>query len=83
MSGTFANATGTDPSFPGFSIFNGTDGQEFAVSYNASFTGGLFSTGGGTDVAIMAIPEPNSLAMLAGSFGLALGLQRFRRRKLR
>jgi hypothetical protein len=32
-------------------------------------------------VAIMAIPEPNSLAMLAGSMGLALGLQRFRRRR--
>jgi len=26
------------------------------------------------------VPEPNALAMLGGSLGLALGLQRFRRR---
>ena len=79
VSGTFANANSTDSNFPGFSIFNGTDGQEFAISYTASFSGGSFT--GGNDVAIMAIPEPNSLSMLAGSFGMALGLQRFRRRR--
>ncbi len=57
-------------------------GQEFAISYQADVTanGGLGSFTGGHDVALMAIPEPNSLAMLAGSFGLALGLQRFRRK---
>jgi len=27
------------------------------------------------------VPEPNSMAMLLGSFSLALGLQRFRRRR--
>jgi hypothetical protein len=35
----------------------------------------------GNDVVVMAVPEPNSLSMLAGSLGLALGLQRFRRRR--
>ncbi|EDY16433.1 hypothetical protein CfE428DRAFT_6052 [Chthoniobacter flavus Ellin428] len=54
-------------------------GQEFAISYQASFSGGTFE--GGNDVAIMAIPEPNSLSMLAGSLGVALGLQRIRRRR--
>jgi fibronectin-binding autotransporter adhesin len=79
VSGTFANQGGADPNLNGFNTIYGTDGQEFAISYNASFSGNSFT--GGNDVAIMAIPEPNSLSMLAGSFGLALGLQRFRRRR--
>jgi len=77
--GTFANATGTDPNFAGYNTFYSTDGQEFAISYNANFSSDSFT--GGSDVAIMATPEPNSLSMLASSFGLALGLLRFRRRK--
>jgi hypothetical protein len=80
--GTFVNDTGLiDPNFTagGFSTIYGTDGQEFAISYQASFSSGTFT--GGNDVAIMAIPEPNSLSMLVGSIGLALGLQRFRRRR--
>jgi autotransporter-associated beta strand protein len=36
---------------------------------------------GGANVALLAVPEPNALSMLAGSLGLALGLQRFRRRR--
>ncbi len=41
--------------------------------------------GGNTeiDVVIQAVPEPNALTMLAGSIGMALGLQRFRRRRSR
>ncbi|MEZ0255746.1 MAG: autotransporter-associated beta strand repeat-containing protein [Chthoniobacter sp.] len=79
VAGTFANDTGAaDPNFPGFTSFV-SGGQEFAISYHASFSGNSFT--GGNDVAIMAIPEPNALSMLAGSFGLALGLQRFRHRR--
>jgi autotransporter-associated beta strand protein len=84
-SGTFSNATGTDPNLPGYSTFF-VGSQEFAVSYSANYNGGLnseFATGSGHDVAIMAVPEPNSMSMLAGSLGLALGLQRFRRRRSR
>jgi len=80
VAGTFANDTGaTNPTFPGgfTSLFSG--GQEFAISYHASFSGNSFT--GGNDVAIMAIPEPNSVAMLGASIGLSLGLQRFRRRR--
>ena len=51
----------------------------FAISYAANF--GADTLTGGNDVAVMAIPEPNAMSMLAGSFGLALGLQRFRRRR--
>jgi autotransporter-associated beta strand protein len=35
----------------------------------------------GNDVVLQVVPEPNALTMLAGSFGMALGLQRFRRRR--
>jgi autotransporter-associated beta strand protein len=35
----------------------------------------------GNDIVLQVVPEPNSLAMLAGSIGMALGLQRFRRRR--
>ena len=35
----------------------------------------------GDDVVLQVVPEPNALSMLAGSLGLALGLQRFRRRR--
>ncbi|MEI9894812.1 MAG: hypothetical protein WDN28_13220 [Chthoniobacter sp.] len=35
----------------------------------------------GDDIVLQVVPEPNALAMLAGSFGMALGLQRFRRRR--
>jgi len=33
-------------------------------------------------VALLVVPEPNAMSMLAGSLGLALGLQRFRRRRV-
>jgi hypothetical protein len=36
---------------------------------------------GGTNVALLAVPEPNSWTMLAGSLGIALGWPRFRRRR--
>jgi len=45
-------------------------GQEFAISYTADFSGnlGAGSFTGGNDIALMAVPEPNSLAMLAGAW---------------
>ncbi|MEI9897830.1 MAG: hypothetical protein WDN28_29230 [Chthoniobacter sp.] len=79
--GTFQNQGALDVTFSNYHTFF-AGGQAFAISYTANFNGGVGSTfSGGNDVAIMAIPEPNSLSMLAGSFGLALGLQRFRRRR--
>jgi hypothetical protein len=79
----FTNEGAPNASFPTFNTVT-FGGQQFAISFNASYNGGVgsqFSAAGGHDVALMAVPEPNSLAMLAGSFGLALGLQRFRRRR--
>jgi hypothetical protein len=78
VTGTFANQGAADPGLPTYGTFT-LDGQPFAISYQASFSGNSFT--GGNDVAIMAIPEPNSMSMLAGSIGVALGLQRLRRRR--
>jgi hypothetical protein len=65
-------------------------GEKFLINYHFSqsafnLAGGdqaaFQSNLGGTDVALLVIPEPNAMSMLAGSLGLALGLQRFRRRR--
>jgi autotransporter-associated beta strand protein len=83
VAGTFANTT-TVQNVEGTNYdtltFNGVD---FAISYLGDAGTGTFE--GGNDVVLMAVavPEPNSLAMLAGSLGLALGLQRFRRQSRR
>jgi len=53
-------------------------GFSWTLTTTANAATGAFT--GGNDIAIMAVPEPNSLAMLMGSLGMALGLQRFRRR---
>lgn len=56
--------------------------QNFLISYTAeSGTGPGGFQGGGNDVALMAVPEPSTWAMLLSSTGVALGLQRFRRRR--
>ena len=81
-SGLFQN-TGTDsnPNFfggaPFISVFDTTHTYEFAVSYDATAT--AFT--GGSNVALLAIPEPNTAASLLAGLGSLLGLQRIRRRR--
>jgi autotransporter-associated beta strand protein len=81
VTGTFSNqgAVGSDSRLPAFATIFNADGQEFALSYHASFASGSLT--GGNDVAIMAVPEPGSISLLAASIGLALGVQRLRRRR--
>jgi len=73
IAGNFANAGAEDGNLTGFGTFN-LGGQEFAISYTADFQrqprGRLVHRR--NDIALMAVPEPNSLAMLAGSLGMAL-----------
>jgi hypothetical protein len=80
VSGTFATVNGS--TFDAMAFAGAGSGHMFEISYTADFDTGSFSDG--NDVAIRAVstvPEPNSLAMLTGSLGLALSLQRFRRRR--
>ncbi len=86
VSGTlFSNATlvsGTTYSFT-----SGGQAWEINYGYNGSLTGsGISATAfqnitGGTQVALLAVPEPGSLSMLMGGLGCLVGLQRFRRRR--
>jgi autotransporter-associated beta strand protein len=62
-----------------------SNGIQFLINYAFdadAYTGteaSFQSVTGGTDVALLVVPEPNAMAMLACGFGLAVGLQRFRR----
>jgi autotransporter-associated beta strand protein len=62
----------------GGSLFIGA--QEFKVSYTSDFGGAGFVVGGsGNDVALMAIPEPGSAAVLLAGLGVLGGLRRRKR----
>jgi autotransporter-associated beta strand protein len=84
-SGPFFGTTATSYATLGGQTFNviTAGGRDFAVSYDANYDANpaLATFHGGNDVALMSVPEPNSWTMLAGSLGMALGLQRFRRRR--
>jgi hypothetical protein len=85
VTGTFANATPVTGS-PGIYAFT-SNGQNYEINY--AYSGPTTASGitpaafqadtGGTNVALLMVPEPNSWSMLLGSLGIALGLQRFRR----
>jgi hypothetical protein len=57
------------------------DTSGFSNSFGGMFT--VQQNGSSIDLVYLAVPEPNALSMLAGSLGMALGLQRFRRRSRR
>jgi autotransporter-associated beta strand protein len=66
--------TGTFAGLPSFSTFTvGTQGFEINYAYNAA---GSFTDTNGTDVALRAIPEPASVALLIGSIGILAGVRR-------
>jgi hypothetical protein len=54
--------------------------QEFALSY----TGVMLTnqTIGGNDIVLTAIPEPGTWGMILGGFGMLIGFQRFRKRRI-
>jgi hypothetical protein len=83
VSGEFANTTLVSGTTYAFS--SGGENFEINYAYDGSpiISGSQFqSITGGSEVALLVMPEPNSGAMLLGSLGVALGLQRFRRRRL-
>ena len=82
---TFVNSVTSNPNAQQYTLFhsvnpiNGTLGANVNGVINASVPVDIAISGG--DVVLQVVPEPNALSMLAGSLGLALGLQRFRRRR--
>jgi autotransporter-associated beta strand protein len=71
-----------------YTLFNtnsaivGTLGADLSGTVQPGWTGTIEEVGTSQiDLVIQSVPEPNALSMLAGSFGMALGLQRFRRRR--
>jgi len=77
----FSNQQGADSNLTGYNtIYIGQ--QEFAISYSANASTNDFTAGSGKDIAIMAIPEPSTWAMVFGGFGMLTAWQRSRRRKL-
>ncbi len=76
ISGQFANQS-TQQFKTGFNSI-AFDGQLFAISYEANAATGSFT--GGSDIALMAIPEPQTFAMILGGFGMLIFSQRLRRR---
>lgn len=63
---------GTNVSFSGNAgTLVSLNGEQFKLSYTAGVDG--------NDVALLAVPEPSTWAMMVGGFGMLLGVQRMRR----
>ena len=84
ISGTSYSSTiyysGTNDRFNGVAHLGDVyvNGQEFAVSYTGNYA--TNSTIGGNDVALTAVPEPSTWAMVVGGIGMLGFVQRLRRR---
>jgi fibronectin-binding autotransporter adhesin len=86
VTGVVANTTPVTGST--YAFVSGGESYEINYAFNSGTYSGTQSSfekdSGGTSVAVLvlAVPEPKSWAMLVGSLGVALGLQRFRRRRV-
>ena len=88
VSGMFANASTNQVGSTTYAFTSNGQSYDINYAYSGNTTGSDISQAafqantGGDNVAVMlVVPEPNSLSMLMGSLGVALGLQRFRRRR--
>jgi hypothetical protein len=70
--GRFSNTTNNTISF---------GGQPFAINYSADFELNDPFSAIGNDVALIAVPEPGTAAILLATTGLAVGLRRKRNRR--
>jgi hypothetical protein len=84
----FANASTNQVGSTTYAFTSNGQSYDINYAYSGNTTGSDISQAafqantGGDNVAVMlVVPEPNSLSMLMGSLGVALGLQRFRRRR--
>ncbi len=78
VTGNFAFLNGVSTTLTEGSTFT-FGGQGYQITYQANFEGSSFT--GGNDIALQAVPEPSTWAMMVGGVG-ALGFyQKLRRRK--
>jgi len=77
LNGSGSAVSGTFAGLPNGSHVFSSSGQNFIISYAAN--AGTNSFTGGTDIALLAVPEPGSAAALLTGAGLLLGLRRRRR----
>ena len=74
-----SSVTGTFAGVPNLSMVT-VSGQTFEINYRYN-PAGNFTDLTGTNVALLAVPEPGTLTTLIGGIGLLTGLQRLRRRR--
>ncbi len=79
ITGIFATLNNVATDLSQGAIFN-AGSQYFQISYTANSAGGTFT--GGNDVALLAVPEPSTWALLGLGFGALVWRSGFRRRKL-
>jgi len=80
ITGNFTSLNGTAASLIEGATLT-LSGQEYEITYQASFSNQLFQFPGGQDVALLAIPEPSIGAILLAGVVLLGGFQRLRRRE--
>jgi len=79
VSGAFSNAGSADVNLPGYATI-AFGGREFAISYSGNAAANTFT--GGTDVVLMAVPEPDASGMMLCGITLMAGMKSFRRERL-
>ena len=80
-SGLFGNlASVNDDNFGAIKQLTASNGSLWAVAYGANHLTGQLS--GGSDIALYAVPEPSTWALLVGSMGMLGFVQRLRRRRM-
>ena len=82
VSGTFVNVVAgyADSNFGTINQFTAANGSQWAVFYGAKQSTGALT--GGNDIALYAVPEPGTWALLVGSLGMLGFVQRLRRRRI-
>jgi hypothetical protein len=76
ISGFFTKLNGVDTTLTEGSTFT-WNSQQWEITYKADAS--TLSTTGGNDLALIAVPEPGTWAMLLSGVGLLVGVQRVRR----
>ncbi len=78
VTGVFTKLNNVNTTLAEGSLFT-YNSVDYQITYKANSEGTPSFTGG-NDVALMAVPEPETWVILAGGFGMLIGMQKIRRR---